>query len=140
LLGDRDLLGPQCSQHRIAVHGRRRRDGSLASGRASLALSGAPGAWPAGAGAAAGTTAATTRAIATWAAASGAAASARSAAAGATARAVAAMAASGRPALFPVVTIFVTSTAALPRARGEDHRHVGSSLGRAEDLDAPGPL
>jgi hypothetical protein len=50
------------------------------------------------------------------------------------------MATPGRPAVLPVVTIFVTSTAALARAGGEDHRYVGGPLGRAEHLDAPGLL
>ena len=47
LLGHGDLLGPQRRQHGVAVHGRRRCGGTLAAGRAPVALAG-----PAPAGAA----------------------------------------------------------------------------------------
>jgi hypothetical protein len=50
------------------------------------------------------------------------------------------MAASAGPAVAAVVTIFVTPTAALPRAWGQDHRHVRRPLGRPDHLDTPGLL
>ena len=47
LLGHGDLLGTQCRQHRVAVHGGRRCRGTLTAGRAAVAVAGPASARPA---------------------------------------------------------------------------------------------
>ena len=98
------------------MHGRGRRDRTLASGRPSLALAGTSIAGPARAGAPAGaTTSAAWAAWTAWGATSGAgAAPTGSATTGAVAtRTITTVTATTRPALIAVVTVFVTSTGSL---------------------------
>ena len=111
LLGHGNLLGAQRRQHGVAVHGRGRRDGSLASGRPPVALARTAMPGPARPGAPRRRPPPGHR--------HGAAARRATAgppcavAAGSATRAIATVATAARPALIAVVAVLVTSTASL---------------------------
>jgi hypothetical protein len=137
------------------MHGRGGDDGPLASRRPTV-LAGTATAGSTGTGAAAGTTGTTrttrsasfttfasfTGAASAWAAAAtGTAAPTRPSAATRTAAwAIATVTTTAGPAVVPVISVLVTPSAALPRARGQDHRHVRCPLGCPDHLDTPGLL